>query len=239
MTYRWGDHSMRSNLPAYRSSTEEEAWRRDRDPLAHTAGLLAQRQVGEAALAEIRDAVDEEFDQAVTLALGAPHPTREVLRPAVQMPDRPVVAPPDPAARPLSYVEAIREAMHQSMELDKRVILLGEDVGRIGGLFQCSAGLLETFGPKRVRDTPISENAIINTAVGAALTGLRPVVEVQFFDFITHMMDAIVNQAANCASCSAGRSASRWWCVVLRVEASGWRRSTRSRWKAGSPIFPD
>ncbi|WP_343040166.1 dehydrogenase E1 component subunit alpha/beta [Nitratireductor arenosus] len=196
MTYRWGDHSMRSNLPSYRSGAEEEAWRRDRDPVVHAAGLLAQRQVGEAALARIRAAADEELDQAVSKALGAPEPTREILWPAVQMPALAVVEPADPAARPLSYVEAIREAMHQSMELDDRVILLGEDVGRIGGLFQCSAGLLETFGPKRVRDTPISENAIINAAVGAALTGLRPVVEVQFFDFITHMMDAIVNQAA-------------------------------------------
>jgi 2-oxoisovalerate dehydrogenase E1 component len=73
---------------------------------------------------------------------------------------------------------------------------MGEDVGRIGGLFGCSVGLQEKHGRDRVRDTPISENVLVNAAVGAALTGLRPIVEVQFFDFITHMMDGLVNQAA-------------------------------------------
>ena len=82
------------------------------------------------------------------------------------------------------------------MERDERVVLLGEDVGKIGGIFGVTTGLMDRFGPDRVRDTPISEAGIAGLGVGAALTGMRPVVEVQFFDFVTLMMDMIVNQAA-------------------------------------------
>ncbi len=196
MTYRWGDHSMRSNLPSYRLAEEEEAWRRDRDPIVHAEKLLSERQVGQSTLEEIRGRAENEIDTAVERAMEAAEPTIDVLPEAVQKPAQPVVAAPASECRTISYVEAVREGLHQSMERDERVILLGEDVGRIGGLFQCTAGLYEAFGAERVRDTPISENAMINAAVGAALTGLRPIVEVQFFDFITHMMDAIVNQAA-------------------------------------------
>ena len=82
------------------------------------------------------------------------------------------------------------------MERDPRVFVLGEDVGRIGGIFAATRGLIEKFGAERLRDTPISEAAIAACAVGAAITGMRPVAEVQIFDFITHMMDMIVNQSA-------------------------------------------
>jgi 2-oxoisovalerate dehydrogenase E1 component len=92
--------------------------------------------------------------------------------------------------------EAINEALAQEMARDGAVYVIGEDVGRIGGIFGCTRGLLDRFGSDRVRDTPISENAIATMAVGAAVTGLRPVVEIQIFDFVTLMMDAIVNQAA-------------------------------------------
>jgi 2-oxoisovalerate dehydrogenase E1 component len=120
----------------------------------------------------------------------------DILAPAVTAPRREPDPAPAPSERQLHYVEAIREALDQEMQRDERVVLFGEDVGRIGGLFTCSVGLQEKYGSKRVRDTPLSENVLINAAVGAAMTGLRPVVEVQFFDFITHMMDGIVNQAA-------------------------------------------
>src|SRR3954453_14283614 len=82
------------------------------------------------------------------------------------------------------------------MERDERVLLLGEDVGRAGGVYKISEGLYETFGPRRVLDTPISEAGIAGLGVGAALTGMRPVIKVHFFDFVTLMMDMIVNQAA-------------------------------------------
>jgi pyruvate dehydrogenase E1 component beta subunit len=98
--------------------------------------------------------------------------------------------------RELSYAEAIREALGQAMEADPRVFLFGEDVGVYGGAFGVSGDLFHRFGQDRVLDTPISELGIAGAAVGAALTGMRPVLEIQFSDFITLAMEQIVNQAA-------------------------------------------
>ncbi|MEA5151856.1 MAG: alpha-ketoacid dehydrogenase subunit beta [Oscillospiraceae bacterium] len=96
----------------------------------------------------------------------------------------------------MTYGEAIREAMSIKMREDPNVVLFGEDVGRFGGCFGVSAGMLDEFGPERVRDTPISEGAIIGCAVGSAATGLRPIAELMFNDFLTVGMDQLVNQAA-------------------------------------------
>src|SRR5690625_63286 len=96
----------------------------------------------------------------------------------------------------ITYREAVREALQQSMKEDDSVFLLGEDIGVYGGAFGVTEGLIEQFGPERVRDTPISELGITGVAVGAALTGMRPVVDIQFSDFITLAADQIVNQAA-------------------------------------------
>jgi pyruvate dehydrogenase E1 component beta subunit len=98
--------------------------------------------------------------------------------------------------RTLSYAEAIREALAQAMEADPRVFLFGEDVGVYGGAFGVSGDLLRRFGPQRVIDTPISELALAGAAVGAALTGMKPVLEIQFSDFVTLAMEQLVNQAA-------------------------------------------
>jgi acetoin:2,6-dichlorophenolindophenol oxidoreductase subunit beta len=98
--------------------------------------------------------------------------------------------------REMTYAEAVRETLAELMETDERVFLMGEDIGVYGGAFGVTTGLLERFGRERVRDTPISEIAIIGAGVGAALCGLRPVVELQFSDFVTCAMDQIVNQAA-------------------------------------------
>ena len=96
----------------------------------------------------------------------------------------------------MSYAEAIREGMSIRMREDPNVWLFGEDVGAFGGCFGVSAGMLDEFGEKRVRDTPISEGAIIGAAVGSAATGLRPIAELMFCDFLTVGMDQLVNQAA-------------------------------------------
>lgn len=94
------------------------------------------------------------------------------------------------------YVRAVNKALADAMEADERVVLMGEDIADAGGSFKATRGLLERFGPMRVRDTPISEGAIAGAAVGAALGGLKPVVEIMFMDFVTLAMDALVNQAA-------------------------------------------
>ena len=96
----------------------------------------------------------------------------------------------------MTYGEAIREAMSIRMREDPTVILFGEDVGVFGGCFGVSAGMLDEFGPERIRDTPISEGAIIGAAVGSAATGCRPIAELMFNDFLTVGMDQLVNQAA-------------------------------------------
>ena len=98
--------------------------------------------------------------------------------------------------RTISYVEALNEALKEEMRRDALVFVMGEDVGRMGGLFKVTQGLLEEFGPRRVIDTPISEAAIAGAGVGSALVGARPVIELQFLDFITIAMDQIVNHAA-------------------------------------------
>ena len=106
------------------------------------------------------------------------------------------VATPAAETRELSYAEAIREALAQAMEADDRVFLFGEDVGVYGGAFGVSGDLVHRFGKERVIDTPISELGLAGAAVGAALTGMRPVLEIQFSDFVTLAMEQIVNQAA-------------------------------------------
>ena len=98
--------------------------------------------------------------------------------------------------RIMTYAEAVREAMAIAMERDPNVFLFGEDVGVYGGAFGVSGDLVHRFGEDRVRDTPISELGIVGAAVGAALVGMKPIVEIQFSDFTAQAMDQIVNQAA-------------------------------------------
>lgn len=102
----------------------------------------------------------------------------------------------DQAVRELSYAQAIQEAMAIALETDERVFLMGEDIGVYGGAFQVTGDLVERFGADRVIDTPISELGGAGVAVGAAVTGLRPIFEFQFSDFATLAMEQIVNQAA-------------------------------------------
>jgi 2-oxoisovalerate dehydrogenase E1 component beta subunit len=96
----------------------------------------------------------------------------------------------------ITYLDAISQAIREEMRRDEAVFLLGEDVGTYGGAFKVSAGFLEEFGPERVIDTPMSEAAIIGSAVGAALMGMRPIAEMQYIDFITCGFDQIINMAS-------------------------------------------
>ena len=98
--------------------------------------------------------------------------------------------------REITYLEAVREAMSIEMRKNDDVFLMGEDIGVYGGAFGVSRGMIEEFGPERIRNTPISEAGIAGAAVGSALTGMRPIMELQFSDFITIALDQIVNQAA-------------------------------------------
>ncbi|HCI79747.1 MAG TPA: alpha-ketoacid dehydrogenase subunit beta [Ktedonobacter sp.] len=101
-----------------------------------------------------------------------------------------------PTFQEMTYAEAVRAALREEMLKDERVFLMGEDIGLYGGAFGVTRGLLEEFGEERIRDTPISEAVIAGSAIGAALTGMRPVAEFQFSDFMAIGLDQIVNQAA-------------------------------------------
>jgi len=98
--------------------------------------------------------------------------------------------------RELTYMEALREAIRQAMEKDDRVFVIGEDIGTYGGAFGVTAGLVDQFGPDRIIDTPISEAGMAGACIGAAITGMRPIGEVQFSDFVVLSMEQLVMQAA-------------------------------------------
>ena len=105
----------------------------------------------------------------------------------------------------LTYREAVAAAIAQEMERDERVVFLGEDVAAAGGVFKTTVGLLERFGPKRVFDTPISEQAIVGMAMGAAMTGMRPIVEIMFADFLACCWDQVANQIAKTRYMTGGQ----------------------------------
>ena len=196
MTYRHGQHSLRVNLRDPRPEDEIQFWM-DRDPIARmekrltTEGGFSAEQFD-----ETTQAVDEEIESAVTFGRESPEPQMQVMLDAVYAPHATYTEPGPNTERMLSYPEALNEALDQEMLRDDRVFLMGEDVGATGGIFGVSKGLMERYGPERVRDTPISEATFVGCGVGAAIAGMRPVVEIQIFDFVALTMDMLVNQAA-------------------------------------------
>ncbi|MBI2159126.1 MAG: dehydrogenase E1 component subunit alpha/beta, partial [Candidatus Rokubacteria bacterium] len=201
VTYRWGGHSMRANLP----EEEERAWI-ERDPIARLKEHVLERKAATPLrLKELEESVELELDRAVEFARTSAEPTVELMEASVYAPHAEVSEPAVRAGRDLTMAEALNEALRDEMQRDARVFVMGEDVGLIGGIFGVTRGLRETFGEDRVRDTPISEATFLGAGVGAAIAGLRPVVEVQIFDFVALMMDQIANQAAKFRYMLGGR----------------------------------
>ena len=196
MTYRWGQHSMRANIRDPRSKEEYDSWI-DRDPIKHLEkALLSGNGVPRKRVKEIGAAVASEVEAAIRFGQESPEPSIDTMQAAVTAPHMNFAEPGPGGNRQLSYVEALNEALHQEMARDPDVIVMGEDIAETGGIFGVTKGLVEGFGPDRVRDTPISEATFVGCGVGAAIAGLRPVVEIQIFDFVTLTMDMLVNQAA-------------------------------------------
>ena len=195
-TFRRKQHSMRANLPDVRDPAVIEEWE-PKDPLPRFESVL--RDAGE---------LDDERSprsatrsrprsrQRSTAALGDEDASPDDLLPAVFGAHRSYPTPPEPGDRPLGFVAAIREALDLELAADPDVIVMGEDVGRVGGLFRATEDLYEKYGAERIRDTPLTESGFVGCGVGAALTGLRPVVELQFSDFAGVAFDQIMNQAA-------------------------------------------
>ena len=122
--------------------------------------------------------------------------------------------------REITYVQALNEALREEMLRDERVFIMGEDIGVYGGAFKVTRDLLDEFGPKRVRSTPISEAVIVGAATGAALTGTRPVAEIMYVDFTTLAMDQIVNQMSKIRYMFGGRATVP---VVIRTQGGAGR----------------
>ena len=206
-TYRWYGHS-RSDPRVYRTRKEEKAWR-ERDPIPRLArrmveaGVATQEEV-DAVLAKAQEAIA----RATEFALNSPMPPASEVAQDVYAPDfwTPEMVEAeralrrrvreDKTMRQIPYWQAIVEALREEMKRDPAVFVMGEDVGLYGGAYGATRGLFEEFGPERVRDTPISEATIAGAAVGAAMTGLRPVAEIMYVDFTPLAMDQIANQGA-------------------------------------------
>ena len=129
-----------------------------------------------------------------------------------------VQVPAGAPAKEMSYQEAIREALREEMVRDERVFLMGEDIAKHGGAFGVTRTLFDQFGPERVRNTPISENTIVGAGTGAALVGMRPVMEIMFVDFSGLAMDQICTQAAKLRFMTGGQCQVPW---VLRMPQGG------------------
>ena len=117
----------------------------------------------------------------------------------------PKTTSPDTTATTMTYREACREALRDALHRDERVFVMGEDVGRYGGCYGVTKGLLEEFGPERIRDTPLSESAFVGAGIGAALGGLRPIVEIMTVNFSLLALDQIMNNAATLRHMSGGQ----------------------------------
>ncbi len=134
----------------------------------------------------------------------------------------------------ITFVESLRMTLREEMERDPTLTLIGEDIGRYGGIFGVTKGLLETFGPLRVRSTPISESAIIGSALGAAMTGIRTVAEIMYIDFTTCAMDQIVNQVAKMRYMSGGKAKIP---LVIRTQAGGGRGNAAQHSQSLEALF--
>ncbi len=208
-TYRFRAHSM-YDPERYRERSEVEIWKQ-RDPIVtftgelRDAGLLDQGDVDameREIVAELNDAVegaekgtDEPVDQLTRFV----HSER--VHPRVPGADESTST----SGRTITYRDAMREALHEALGRDDRVFLMGEDVGRYGGCFAVSMGLLEAFGPQRVRDTPLSESGFVGAGIGAALGGMRPIVEIMTVNFSLLALDQIMNNAATLQHMSGGQ----------------------------------
>jgi len=209
-TYRYYGHSLTDPRSEYRTKDEEAAWKETDAIETYLKGMLACGLLTPAQIEELKQKVAARNAAAAARAVAASDPApRDVIK--YMYTDTAAEAVPEPhrharivkaapefkrADGQLTYKDAIKEALFEEMLRDTRVVFYGEDVADYGGAFKVTKGLLEAFGRERVFNTPISEAAICGTAVGAAMSGLRPVAELMYMDFALMASDQISNQAA-------------------------------------------
>ncbi|MBW4706205.1 pyruvate dehydrogenase (acetyl-transferring) E1 component subunit alpha [Roseobacter sp. YSTF-M11] len=196
-TYRFRAHSM-FDAQLYRSKEEIAEWR-EKGPIVRFGTWLAQSGLlHEPEVANITAEVDAEIAEAVAYAdRGSDEPVSDLTR-FVMAPERPAPPVPEPPGKIVTttYREAVKAAITDAMTRDDRVFLMGEDVGRYGGCYAVSKGLLDKFGPDRVRDTPLSESGFTGAGIGAAIADMRPIVELMTVNFSLLALDQILNTAA-------------------------------------------
>ncbi len=236
-TYRWRGH-YEGDPERYRTVEEVDAARL-LDPLVEARHRLEEAGVPAADLDAVVDSARDRILQASERAARAPEPAVEslgsfVLSERAEQVEPPVV-PPD--AEVFRTMDAVREALAFELEADESVFTAGIDIAAGGGVFGLTRGLAERF-PGRVLDTPISETAITGMAVGAAMMGMRPVVEVMYLDFIGVCFDQLVNQAAKMRFMTGGGVEMAWSSAPSSAQAARPAASTRRAWRRCWRTFP-
>lgn len=196
-TYRFRAHSM-FDAQSYRSKDEVEDWR-EKGPIVRFQGWLQETGLLHAdEVEEIIAEVDAEIAEAVAFAEAGTDEPLETLTRYVMAPDRPAAPKVAKPAKMVetTYRDAVKAGIVEAIERDDRVFLMGEDVGHYGGCYAVSKGLLERFGADRIRDTPLSESGFTGAGIGAAMAGMRPIVEVMTVNFSLLALDQIMNTAA-------------------------------------------
>ncbi|HLM16657.1 MAG TPA: pyruvate dehydrogenase complex E1 component subunit beta [Acidimicrobiia bacterium] len=194
-TYRWHGH-YEGDPERYRTPEEKQEWEA-RDPLVISAGHLREAGVGDDVLTAMQEEVARDLDAAIVAARRLAQPAVDSLGEFVARPRLERAEPPAPAsdAPVFRVMDAVHNALEVELASDERVFLAGIDVAAGGNVFGLTRGLHDEFG-ERVRDTPISESAIVGLGVGAAMAGMRPVVELMYLDFLGVCLDQLLNQAA-------------------------------------------
>ena len=205
-TYRFRAHSM-FDPQLYRDKAEVETWR-SRGPIVRFQGwLIDNGLIHEEDVAGLEAEADAEIAEAVAFAeAGRLEPVEDLAAHVLGAPPAAPAAPaPSGETVETTYREAVREAIRTAMREDDRVFLMGEDVGAYGGCYAVSKGLLEEFGEARIRDTPLSESGFTGAGIGAAVAGMRPIVELMTVNFSLLALDQIMNTAATLRHMSGGQ----------------------------------
>jgi len=231
-TYRWHGH-YEGDPERYRSAGELAQWQADRDPVAVARARLARRGVDSPALDQIDAEIGSRIEAAVTAAREAPEPDFAAARACVYAPRPSVADPEEPAvdgeavgeadgeAEVFRTMDAVRLALEHELASDPDVFLAGVDVGKGGNVFALTRGLYDRW-PHRLLDTPISETAVTGLGVGAAMAGMRPVVELMYLDFLGVCFDQILNQAAKLRFMTGGKAR---MALTIRTQFGGGRSS--------------
>jgi 2-oxoisovalerate dehydrogenase E1 component len=198
----WGHYNR--DIEHYRSKEDRQS-AAERDPIVVLSKRLG---INQQELDDLISSAKSEMDAVLGKVLNSPLPDAATALDHVWAPVVPATsadAPENGEPRTMSYIQAVNEGLTRELETRPEVMVYGEDVGQAGGIFGASRNLLKTYGAERVFDTPISESAILGSAVGAALMGMKPIVEIMWADFLLVALDQLINQAANIRYVTAGR----------------------------------